>query len=165
MTAPDTTPTVLAQLRPSSPRRVFGTAVLGTLAFVLIYMALRYPAAAFGWTLFLLAMGFGTLWMAWRLWHATAHGLILTAEALVATDGQVLAHINDVTAIDRGALAIKPAGGFTLVTRTAGVRNWAPGLWWRAGRRVGVGGVTHRHEGRFMAEQIAALLAARSPRD
>jgi hypothetical protein len=40
-------------------------------------------------------------------------------------------------------------------------RVYAPGLWWRAGRRVAVGGVTSRAEGKAVAELINVMLAER----
>jgi hypothetical protein len=43
-------------------------------------------------------------------------------------------------------------------TRGAG-RRWQPGLWWRLGKRVGVGGVAPGHQTKAMAQIIEALLA------
>jgi hypothetical protein len=54
---------------------------------------------------------------------------------------------------------MKPSNGFTVVMETKQPRAWAPGLWWRVGRRVGVGGVTGASQTKFMAEQIALRLA------
>jgi hypothetical protein len=38
-------------------------------------------------------------------------------------------------------------------------RAWYPGLWWRMGRRVGIGGVTSAAQTKAMAEIIAAMIA------
>jgi hypothetical protein len=153
--------TVLGGLRPSGPRRLVGALVLGILGFLLVTLALRNSGAGFGLTLVLLAAGVALLWLVWRLWEATSHALILTPEALVSTDGQVVARIADIASVDRGVFALKPAGGFSLALRQPGPRVWQPGLWWRAGRRIGIGGVTNRHQARHLADQIATLLAAR----
>lgn len=151
----------LAELRPSPPRRVFGTAVLILLGLVLLYTGFRYPADNFGWTLFLVGFGVLVVWLAIRLWQATDAGLVLTKVDLRDSKGRLLTTVEQIKAIDRGVFAVKPAGGFTIVTKDKGPRAWAPGLWWRAGRRIGVGGVTHRHEGRYMAEILAEMLANR----
>lgn len=163
MATPDPFGPILAVLRPSPARRLFGVGILGALGFVVITMAMRHPADAFGWTLFLLAFGLLTLWMAWRLWQATAQGLILTATGLHTEAGETIALLGDMAGIDRGILAVKPAGGFSVVLRSSGARAWYPGLWWRIGRRVGVGGVVSRHDCQFMATKIAGLIAARRP--
>lgn len=149
---------VLARMTPSAPRRVAGVALLGGLGLFLLALGVGPASGALGLVLALLALGGLCLWLSWRLWEATALGLELTRDVLRDTRGRVLTPVAEIASIERGALALKPAGGFTLITRAAGPRAWAPGLWWRAGRRIGVGGVTHRNEGRFMAETLAGLL-------
>ncbi|MFN4153664.1 MAG: hypothetical protein ACK4HF_03335 [Paracoccaceae bacterium] len=158
---PDTT-AILAELRPSPPRRVVGVAILAVLGTALVYLALAYPAAGIGWLAFLLGFGLASLWLAVRMWQSTARGLVLTREALSDQAGTVLARVDQIRAVNRGVFAFKPAGGFTLQLAQSAPRGWAPGLWWRLGRSVGVGGVTHRHEARYMAEVLDALI---KPRD
>ena len=41
---------------------------------------------------------------------------------------------------------------------------WAPGMWWRVGRRVGVGGLTGGAESRAVADALAAMLVERAGR-
>ncbi|MBN2629072.1 MAG: hypothetical protein JXR75_00865 [Rhodobacteraceae bacterium] len=161
MTAPDDRPAVLAELRASPPRRVVGVGVLLILGAALLYLGLSLPVADLGWTVFLLGFGGLSLWLSLRMWTATEGRLVLTADALCDAEGRVLARVDMVRAVNRGVFAFKPAGGFTLVLSEAGPRAWAPGLWWRIGRRVGVGGVTHRHEARYMAEVLDQLRPSR----
>lgn len=164
MTEDDTT-RVLARLHPSAPRRVVGTGMLAVLGGLLVWVAVAQPPAALTWQAFLLVVGAGALWMALRLWQSTARGLELTpTELRESGGGAVLARFDDMVSVDRGPFAVKPTAGFALVLREAGPRAWVPGLWWRVGRRVGVGGVTHRHEARFMAELLAERLKARDRR-
>jgi hypothetical protein len=155
---------VLVRLHPSAPRRVVGAGMLVALGGLLIWIAVRHPPADLIWLAFLLVVGAGTLWMAARLWQATSLGLELTTTELreAGGGGRVLARFDDILSVDRGPFAVKPTAGFALHLRSAGPRTWVPGLWWRVGRRVGVGGVTHRHEARLMAEIIAERLKARS---
>lgn len=155
---------ILAELRPSPPRRVVGSVILGILGFGLLYLGFATPTAALGWTVFLLVLGAVAVWLAWRMWQATEQGLVLTAQDLRATDGTLLVRVDQVRGISRGVFALKPAGGFTILTKSSLPRAWAPGLWWRAGRRIGIGGVTHRHEGRYMAEILADLVETRANR-
>ena len=161
---PDRTPdrpTVLARLRPSPPRRLVGVALLAVLGTALVWIALADPPASFGWAVFLLGFGAASLWLAVRMWQVTGQGLVLTREALRDQHGVAVAHVAQIRAVKRGVFAFKPAGGFTLALTEPDTRRWAPGLWWRLGRSVGVGGVTHRHEARYMAEVLDALIAER----
>jgi hypothetical protein len=84
----------------------------------------------------------------------------LTETEIRTSNGEVLARMDEILAVDRGAFAFKPSNGFTLKLNTKKPRAWAPGLWWRFGRRVGVGGVTSAGQAKFMAEQIALRITA-----
>lgn len=151
---------VIAIVHASQPRRYFACAVMFVLGATLIYTALAQPPAL-PWLLFLLTFGGAALWLGERLWRATQRGIVLTETELRDTSGTLLARLDEVSHVDRGALAMKPANGFTLVLTERHGRGWAPGLWWRVGKRVGVGGVTAAGETKFMAEQIAQRLKGR----
>jgi hypothetical protein len=152
---------VRARLAASGPRRVIATAMIAGLAALILWIVVAAPPAAVGWRLFLLVAGAGCLWLAVRLWQATGVVLELTATELREAGGRRLARLDAVEAISRGAFALRPSNGFSLILRERGPVVWAPGLWWRLGRRVGVGGVTGRHEGRRMADLITVMLEAR----
>lgn len=110
---------------------------------------------------FLLLPAALAIWFALRLVRARGTGLELTAVELRDTSGRVLAPVADILAVDRGAFAFKPSGGFVLRLTTKSRAAWAPGLWWRFGNRVGVGGATLRPEARAMADAIAMQIAGR----
>ena len=92
------------------------------------------------------------------------HGIVLTESELRSTEGDRIARVDEIEALDRGVLAFKPSNGFMVRTRTAQPRAWRPGLWWRVGRRVGIGGVTPGGQTKAMAEILAALMAEREGR-
>lgn len=152
---------VVARLYPSAARRVFAALVLGGLGGILIWIAMAHPPQGLGWRLFLLGFGAFALWATMRMWQATALGLELTGEVLRDSEGRVLARLSDMRAVSRGVFAFKPSNGFLVTLHTPGPFAWAPGLWWRLGRRIGVGGVTGRNEARFMAEMLEDMLARR----
>lgn len=151
---------VLAVIEASAPRRVMGTVMLGATGCILVYVAFTAPPSPL-WLLFLLVVGAAALWLAVRMWQATTHRIELTAEALRCTDGQLIAEVSEIEAIDRGFFAFKPSNGFLIRTRTPAPRSWLPGLWWRWGRRIGIGGVTPGQQGKAMSEILAAMLVQR----
>ncbi|MFN6978646.1 MAG: hypothetical protein ACK4OP_11015 [Gemmobacter sp.] len=155
---------VRARLMASPPRRVIATAMIAALGMLILYLAVTVPPASLGWRLFLLASGALCLWLAVRLWNATGIALELTGTELREAGGRVLARLDDIDTISRGAFALKPSNGFTLVLLRSAPAVWAPGLWWRLGRRIGVGGVTGRFDSRRMADTLAAAVAARRNR-
>ncbi len=151
---------VLATIEASGGRRIMGTAMLGLTGCLLLYVALAAPPSP-AWLVFLLAVGAAALWLAARMWQATVHRIELTAEELRCSNGQLIARVEDIKAIDRGFFAFKPSNGFLIRTGVQGSRVWMPGLWWRSGRRIGIGGVTPGSQGKAMSEILAAMMAQR----
>lgn len=148
------------ELSASPPRRAVAVAVVGLLAMLLVSLGLRSgdtPLIALAF----LATGAAAGWAAWALWQATAERLIWTGAALTTGGGHVIASAEQISRVDRGAFAFKPSSGFVLTLTERAPIRWAPGLWWRLGRRVGVGGVTHAAPAKAMAEAIALMLASR----
>lgn len=153
------------RIPPSPARRVMGVGMLAALGALLAFLALARPPEALGWRLFLLAAGLATLWLARRMWRLSAHGLVLTPAGLreAGPQGRWLAPIEAVERVERGVFAFKPSSGFLLRTRSAGPGAWSPGVWWRIGRHVGVGGILRGTEAKAAAEVLQVLLASRSP--
>lgn len=145
---------VIATLQATGPRRVFAYGVIFALGAMVIVLAFFQPPAL-GWQIFLIVFGGATLVVAERLRRATLLGLILTETELRDTSGAVLTTIENIKGVDRGMLAFKPSNGFVIRLKSPAARGWAPGLWWRYSKRLGVGGVTPSGPAKFMAEQIA----------
>ncbi len=164
--SPELTPTdapeeeVLAAAYATNGRRLVGMGSLVILGVVVIYLALS-QSPTIEWRVFLLVLGGVTLWMAQRMRRATASRIELTETLLRDSDGTVIARIAEIDAIDRGVFAFKPSNGFLLRTTDTQAGEWRPGLWWRMGRRIGIGGMTPVSQTKFMAESIATLLAQR----
>ncbi len=149
---------VLMRLIPSAGRRVFGIGVLYGLGGILLWIAMSRPPA-FLWAVVLIGFAAGALRAGERLRRSTSSGLELTDEGLRDTSGRWLARWDEIEKIERGAFALKPSNGFLVVLKAAPGNAWVPGLWWRIGRRVGVGGVTPMRSTKFMGEQMALRLA------
>ena len=149
---------VIAMLQASALRRIFAYGAVFILGSMLILLAFVQPPA-FGWQVFLVVFGAGALVVAERLRRATLLGLVLTGRGLCDTAGQVLTTIDNIKSVDRGAFAFKPSNGFVLRLHNNDSSVWAPGLWWRFSKRIGVGGVTAAGPAKYMAEQIALRLA------
>jgi len=153
---------ILATVHASAPRRFFGVTLNIVLGLLLIYIALIKPPAHMGWQAFLVLLGVTVLWLGQKMWYATQRVIELTETELRDSSGEVIAYVDQIVSIDRGMLAFKPSNGFIFKVKTAQPRVWNPGLWWRFGRRVGVGGVTPGSSTKMMADIIAAKLAERT---
>ncbi len=150
-----------AVLNASTPRRMMGTGVLLALGFLLLYLAAARPPAEFIWTFVLLGVGVGSLVMGYFMWQGTAYTIELSDKGLVQSDGSVIAAMEDIAACDRGMFAFKPSNGFLVRLKEPAPAGWSPGMWWRVGKRLGVGGVTQPAHAKMMADTLSALLAQR----
>ncbi len=160
---PDTE--ILAVVQASMGRRILGLGSLYLLALMVIYVAVVQPPDI-GWQVFLFVLGGGSIWIAEMMRKATALSLELTNSELRDSEGTVLAQVEDIMSLDRGVFAFKPSNGFLLRLSKSEGRTWRPGLWWRLGNRIGVGGMTPGPQTKFMAEMIAAMIAQRDdPQD
>jgi len=152
----------LLTVKPSPPRLWFSVASLGALGALMIWIALAHPPAELGWRVFLLAGGGAIAWGGYRLVGLQDRALVLTDQALIDTGHGEICRIDDIAQINRGVFAVKPARGFALTLARRKDRQWVPGLWWRFGRSIGVGGMTGATETKLMAEMIEAMVMTRA---
>lgn len=150
-------PDQIAVLRVSSIRRGIAFAVQAALGVVLIAVALRLPDPAPLAVGALVILGALILWQAVRTFRATGRDVILTRAGLFDSSGERIAAIDDIAAVDRSAFAFKPSNGFALRLAAPAPRRWVPGVWWRIGTHVGVGGATSGKAAGDMADIIKLL--------
>lgn len=151
---------VLVRAHVSPPRLWFGILVMAALGGILLWLSAVHPPQGLGLRVFVLVFGALSLLMAEKMRRIGAGWVELTETELRDHTGRTLALISDIARVDRGALAFKPSNGFVLKLKTKQPRTWLPGLWWRIGRRVGVGGVTVAPQTRAMAETLQARVVA-----
>ena len=148
-------------LVPSIMRRVFGCGVLFALGFLLIYIAIVNPPEALQWILVLVVIGSASAFAGYRMWHWSGHLIELTNDGIRMSDGTVIARLEDIHKVDRSFFAFKPSNGFLVTLKTKYPTTWIPGLWWRIGKRIGIGGLTSGAEGKMMADTLSAMIAER----
>ncbi len=154
---------IIGFIDPKPARRTTAVGAVGMLGTILIYLAATHPPADLGWLLFLVALGAGALYLSWRMWIVTGIRIELTPKELREENGRVLCTIEEIASVDRGFFAFKPANGFLVrqKDKTQRGRVYAPGLWWRAGRTIMVGGVTSGAQAKSVADLITVLLVER----
>lgn len=153
---------VMATVRASAPRRWLAISMLAFLGFLLIYFGVVTPPASLQLQIFVVVLGALSVALAVKMHAATQSEIYLTEAGLFDRDGTEIAAIDQIERVERGAFAFKPSNGFMLRLAKGGApRAWRPGLWWRFGRRIGVGGVTPGSQSKIMAEMIQAMIAER----
>lgn len=147
---------VILSVEASPMRRWIGVGSLAALGGLLLWIAFMGTASIL-WVLGLMIGAGISLWGAARLYQSTAVALELTEAGIRTAAGEVLVSVGDIAKIDRGAFAFKPSNGFLVRLKSPAARGWAPGLWWRSGTYLGIGGVLPPGETRAMAELLKAV--------
>lgn len=150
---------------PTAVRRSMGVFALWALGALLLLIVVAAPPEGVMGKLVLLGFGLGALALGEATRRATAHHVMLTPEGLSDSAGRVLCRMEEIAAVERGVFAFKPSNGFLVRTHGRQKRAWAPGLWWRFGKKIGIGGVTPASQAKFMAEMLSARLAAQAAQD
>ncbi|AHM04166.1 hypothetical protein roselon_01800 [Roseibacterium elongatum DSM 19469] len=155
---------ILAEITPQPLRRGLAVGMLGALGALVLNLAAQHPPQELGFLVFLVVFGLGALWLAWRMWQASAVTLELTREDLreAGPEGRILCRLDNVVRVERGLTAFKPANGFVVRLKSPMSRVYAPGLWVRSGRRLAVGGVTAGSQAKSTADLMNVLLVQRA---
>ena len=152
-----TPPPVLA---PTAFRTVTGLGVMAALAVLLLRAASGQEIVA---QAFMIAAVLAALALAIAIWRGRNDSLHWTDAGLTDAAGRVIAARPRIARVDRNPMAIKPSNGFTLHMSAPQPRAWQPGLYWRIGQRVGVGGLTSPGVAKALADRIALDTAADQP--
>jgi hypothetical protein len=157
---------VLTALIPSAGRRVIGSVGMALIAALLVQMGLELPGSRPVARALCLILGGVGLVMAAHFWLATGAVLELTATELREVrraGGRVrrIASLDQIASVDRGMTMLRPTSGFVIRLAEPAPLALATGLWWRVGRRVGVGGSVAGYGSRLMADTLARLLRER----
>ncbi|NNK78808.1 MAG: hypothetical protein HKP40_08875 [Litoreibacter sp.] len=152
---------VIAEVAPSAVRRFISAGVLAGLGVMFIYLAASRPPPGLHWIAIMVGCGLVLIYGGHKLWHSTDRAIELTEDELRMSDGTVLCKVEDVAKIDRSFFAFKPSNGFLVTTKVSYPRAWVPGLWWRMGKRIGVGGVTPGAGCKVMSDRLVVIIAER----
>lgn len=85
-------------------------------------------------------------------------GLTLTEDGLRDDAGHEVCTWSAIRAVNRGLSPIRPSKGFLIYLNAPAPRGWHPGLWWRWGTRIGVGGMVAGRQASFMADLMTLHL-------
>ena len=146
---------VLMEIAAAPARRIAAVSAVYAAGGLLVWLGAN--AGSLGGVV-VIAIGVVGLVTGEALRRASRVPLCLTVDGLFDGRGTRLAAWEEIRTVERGSFALKPSNGFALDLHTPGGRAWLPGIWWRIGRRVGVGGVLPARPTRFMGEQIALRL-------
>ena len=137
----------------------------GAVLLLTVALAARASATDPVVTLIHLPVALALGWFGWSMLTTKAPTVMFDGERLVDDSGVELCALDEIETVERGFALFKPSGGFALLLNVEKPRGWSPGLWWRFGRRVGIGGATPGRSGRNMADAITMAITLRNASD
>lgn len=150
---------VIARIEPAPFRRGTAIVVMTTLGALLVYLGLAGSGGNLGAAAFLVLTGGFALYMTQKLRTASKIALVLTVDGLFDENGREVVRLDNIKAVERGTFAFKPSHGFLIRLKARQGAGFAPGIWWRLGKKVGIGGVTPGPQAKFVAEVLAKMIA------
>lgn len=152
---------ILAKIEINQARRWLGIIMVSFVGLLCLYVVIAAPNRV-PWVMFVMTLiAAGFLWFAYSMYRATTDTLILSETSLTTGSGYLLCQIDDIEKIDRGFFAMKPSNGFTLYVKQNAPLKMVTGVWWRLGKRIGIGGTTNPAQAKEMANVISVLIAKR----
>lgn len=143
----------LAYIIPPKLKRYFFTILSLILAILLLYEGLSFFIVS-GERLGFILVGIFLLGLTYLFYFNTGKALILYEDRLVSTDGELLFELNNVASIENGLFSFKPSNGVLFHLKEPMSLKWKLGLWWRFGKRVGIGGCTQKSSINLAVEVI-----------
>ena len=142
-----------AIITPPQGKRVVATTLLGLGGFGLMYYGTQYYWNQ-GEIFFLYMLAVGTFFFCYKLYKTTKHSIFLMKDCVVSSSGELLFEVSNINSIDNGIFSFKPSNGALVHLKSPMKGAFRIGLWWRAGRSVGIGGCTRRAEVNHMVDLI-----------
>lgn len=142
--------------------RLFIIAALFGLAGVAGFTAVMALGEFAGTVGFMGVACLGLLFVGRAMFLTDASRVIFDGDCLRDDTGLEICRLEEIVKVERGFALFKPSSGFVLMLKAEKPRGWSPGLWWRYGRRIGVGGATPSRAGRAMADAITATIAMKN---
>ena len=153
---------IILKLKPNRGRRIFGVVVLTVCGIFLLFYTLFAAQGGLFFRVVALLIGALFLWQAqWNL-RVSNTTIILTKEGLYTANGDLICRVSNMLEIDNGWFSFKPSNGFLVRLYEAEDPKWARGLYWRIGKRLGVGGAIAPAEVKALSAQLSLLIRERS---
>lgn len=149
---------IISILKPSPIRLWMAVLIIGFFGALMLWLAATGAASSIFMSVVFVGISAVSFLAAGRIHGVKDKEIILSRAGLFENDGRTLCRIEEVKEIDRSFFAFKPSNGFAVRLKEPSTRAWVPGLWWRFGRRVGVGGVTGVGEAKAMSDMLVLLL-------
>ncbi len=98
------------------------------------------------------------VWLRKFLNHYSKIGFLINKVGLFDLNENIICKIDDIKRIDASPYTFKSANGFLILLDTKSSFKSIPGLYWRYGHRISIGGLVSKHESKYLAGILSDLV-------
>ena len=139
---------------PSHRIKILGSVIFGLLLF-LCYTISKIEEEITSLDFLLIpTIVFLGLWFIRFLKRYSKIGFLINQSGLFNLDGSIICKMDDIERIDISPYTFKSANGFIVILKTKSSFNLTPGLYWRLGKRISIGGLVSKSESKFLSQTL-----------
>ena len=143
---------------PNHRVKLLAVTIFGLMLF-LIYTLLKTSVESGKALLFLISIFLiSTLWFKKFISQHPKVGFLLNQEGIFNLDNSIVCRIEDIETIDTSPYTFRSANGFIVFLRERSTFKIVPGLYWRLGNRISIGGLVSKAESKFLSTTMLNLM-------
>ena len=142
---------------PSHRIKILGT-VIFILSLFLIYTLLTLnDKISFSDFLLIPILVISILWFRRFLSRYSKIGFVISTDGLFDLNMDLICTIDDIKKIDVSPYTFKSANGFIILLKTKSSFKSIPGLYWRVGKRISIGGLVSKNESKLLSGRLIEM--------
>ncbi len=143
---------------PNHRIKILFLTIFGLLLFLLYALSkLDEKISLFDFFLILLTIVLG-IWLKRFLKKFSKIGFLINELGIFNLDESIICKIENIKKIDVSPYTFKSANGFIIFQKTKGSFKIVPGLYWRAGKRISIGGLISKNESKFLSSTLLEII-------
>ena len=139
---------------PNHRIRILGSVIFGLLLFLCYTISKIEEEITSVDFLLIPTIVFLALWFTRFLKRYSKVGFLINQSGLFNLDGSIICEIGDIEIIDVSPYTFKSANGFIVILKTKNSFKLIPGLYWRLGKRLSIGGLVSKTESKFLSQAL-----------
>ena len=139
---------------PSHRIKILGTIIFGLLLFLIYTVSSLDNEITLLDFLLIPLIILLALWFKSFLNRYSKMGFLINQEGLFNLDKSLICRIDEIDQIDTSPYTFKSANGFIVILKTKNSFKTVPGLYWRLGKRISIGGLIAKNESKFVSSTL-----------
>ena len=143
---------------PSHRLKILGTVIFSLLLF-LIYTISSLDGKTTVLDFFLLPIiVILAFWFKNFLKKYSKVGFLINEQGLFNLDKSPICKMHEIDRVDASPYTFKSANGFIIILKTKNSFESVPGLYWKVGKRISIGGLVSKNESKFLSGLLLQFL-------